>query len=87
MSANQWNLLPYDRIMYNAMKTYKRLFYKHDHDRFSQHLQNVQCPEMPKTTPIKLHPHEILCLLKKCDDRGKETKIWSEDYLKLVLRD
>ena len=64
ISARQWNLIPYDRIASNVMKTYKRLFYKHDHDRFLQHLLNVQCPPtMPKTTTKELLPHEILGLV------------------------
>ncbi|KAE8023681.1 hypothetical protein FH972_009353 [Carpinus fangiana] len=61
MSARQWNLLRYDRIASNAMKTYKRLFYKHDHDEFLRHLQNV-----PKTSTKELYPHDILRLLG-CD--------------------
>ncbi|XP_062160588.1 uncharacterized protein LOC133867840 [Alnus glutinosa] len=62
MSANQWNLLRYDRITSKAMKTYKRLFYKHDEHRFSQHLfLNVNSPKkMPKTTNKELLPYEIL---------------------------
>ncbi|XP_050277184.1 uncharacterized protein LOC126718868 [Quercus robur] len=64
MSANQWNLLPYDRISSVAFKTYKRAFYKHDRERFLQYLQNVQCLEMPKTTAKDLLPHEILKLFQ-----------------------
>jgi hypothetical protein len=62
MSANQWNLLRYDRITSKAMKTYKRLFYKHDEHRFSQHLfLTVNSPKkMPKTTNKELLPYEIL---------------------------
>jgi hypothetical protein len=37
MSAEQWNLVRYDRIASNAMRTYKGLFYKHDRDGFLQH--------------------------------------------------
>jgi hypothetical protein len=48
MSARQWN----------AMKTYKRLFYKHG---LLQHLQNVQCPK--SKMPKELLPHDILSLL------------------------
>lgn len=64
MSANQWNLLQYDRISSVAFKTYKRAFYKHDRERFLQYLQNVQCPELPKTTANNLLPHEILNVLQ-----------------------
>ena len=63
MSARQWNLLRYDRIASNAMKTYMGLFYKHDHDGFLQHLQNVQFPKLPKTSTKELYPHDILRLL------------------------
>ncbi|KAL0004106.1 hypothetical protein SO802_011667 [Lithocarpus litseifolius] len=58
------NLLQYDRILSVALKTYKRAFYKHDRERFLQYLQNVQCPELPKTTANNLLPHEILNLLQ-----------------------
>ena len=64
MSANQWNLLQYDRISSVALKTYKQAFYKHDRERFLQYLQNVQCSELPKTTANNLLPHEILNLLQ-----------------------
>jgi hypothetical protein len=63
MSAQQWNLVRYDRIASNAMRTYKGLFYKHDRNGFLQHLQNVVCPEMPKITTKELLPHGILTLL------------------------
>jgi hypothetical protein len=63
MSARQWNLLQYDRIASNAMKTYRRLFYKHDRDGILQHLQNVQLPKLPKTSTKELYPHDILRLL------------------------
>ncbi|XP_062149814.1 uncharacterized protein LOC133858372 [Alnus glutinosa] len=67
MSAEQWNLVRYDRIASNAMRTYKGLFYKHDRDGFLQLLQNVQYPKMPKTTTKELLPDEILSLLLGCD--------------------
>jgi hypothetical protein len=66
MSARRWNLVRYDQITANAMRTYKRLFYKHDRDGFLQHCQNVQFPKMPKMTSKELFPHEILRLLG-CD--------------------
>jgi hypothetical protein len=67
MSARRWNSLRYDRITANAMRTYERLFYKHDRDRFLQHCQNVQFPKMPKMTTKELFPHVILRLLGGCD--------------------
>ena len=50
MSANQWNLLRYDRISSIALRNYRQAFFKHDRERYLQYLQNVQGPEMPKTT-------------------------------------
>jgi hypothetical protein len=58
MSANQWNLIQYDRITSSAMKNYKSLFYKHDQHRFSQHLLTVK--SRPKTTDKDVLPYEIL---------------------------
>ncbi|MBA0600035.1 hypothetical protein Gorai_006234, partial [Gossypium raimondii] len=36
MSANKWNSLPYNRVPFIAMKTYKELFKKHDKEMFRE---------------------------------------------------
>ena len=41
MSANDWNLLPYNSVALVAMKTYKGLFTKHDKERFEEYLEKV----------------------------------------------
>ncbi|KAE8023689.1 hypothetical protein FH972_009361 [Carpinus fangiana] len=46
MSARQWNLIPYDRIASNVMKTYKRLFYKHDHNSSHDEIAELQWKRM-----------------------------------------
>ena len=62
MCANEWDKLQYDRITPIALETYKRLFYKHDREGFSQYLQNVECRKMSKTITKELFPDEILNL-------------------------
>ncbi|KAE8023753.1 hypothetical protein FH972_009421 [Carpinus fangiana] len=62
MCANKWDKLQYDRITPTAMETYKRLFYKHDRERFLQYLQKVECRTMSKTITKELFPYEILNL-------------------------
>jgi hypothetical protein len=62
MCANKWDKLQYDRITPIAMETYKRLFYKHDRERFLKYLQKVECRTMSKTITKKLFPYEILNL-------------------------
>jgi hypothetical protein len=72
MSVNQWNVLQYDRVRSYAMKTYNRLFYKHDRERFMQYLHNVKCFKMPKTTIKELQPYEILDLFGYVSDHEVE---------------
>ncbi|KAL0003844.1 hypothetical protein SO802_011405 [Lithocarpus litseifolius] len=43
MSANQWNLLRYDRISSVAFKTYKRAFYKHDRESTLMVMKLLNC--------------------------------------------
>jgi hypothetical protein len=62
MCANKWDKLQYDQITPTAMETYKRLFYKHDRERFLQYLQKVECRKMSKTITKELFPYEILNL-------------------------
>lgn len=59
MSANQWGSLPYNRVASVAMKTYKKLFKKHDLKRFSEFLDQVKQGKA-KIAAGALLPHEIL---------------------------
>ncbi|XP_031489744.1 uncharacterized protein LOC116257269 [Nymphaea colorata] len=59
MSANQWDALPYNRVASVAMKNYKRLFQKHDGDRFAEYLRDVKMGKC-KIASGALLPHEIL---------------------------
>ncbi|ERN06175.1 hypothetical protein AMTR_s00016p00127470 [Amborella trichopoda] len=59
MSTNRWSTLPYDRVASVAMKTYKKLFRKHDAERFESFLGEVKRGEK-KIAAGALLPHEIL---------------------------
>jgi hypothetical protein len=80
--SNQWNLIQYDQVTPHVMRIYRRLFYKHDRDRFLQHFQNVlhlqsvQGPKTPKTTTKELLPYEILSHF----DHFFDSKLWFSDY-------
>ncbi|PNY07457.1 hypothetical protein L195_g003953 [Trifolium pratense] len=59
IGANQWNLIPYNRVASVAMKFYKEKFLKHDKERFEKYLEDVKAG---KTTIAAgaLLPHEII---------------------------
>ncbi|XP_045814496.1 uncharacterized protein LOC123908033 [Trifolium pratense] len=59
IGANQWNLIPYNRVASVAMKLYKEKFLKHDKERFEKYLEDVKAG---KTTIAAgaLLPHEII---------------------------
>ncbi|RWR78826.1 hypothetical protein CKAN_00737800 [Cinnamomum micranthum f. kanehirae] len=59
MSSNRWGELPYERVASVAMKTYKKLFMKHDPERFSEFLTKVEDGDA-KIAAGALLPHEIL---------------------------
>ncbi|XP_059317566.1 uncharacterized protein LOC132068104 [Lycium ferocissimum] len=67
--ANKWEDLPYKRVPSVAMTLYKKLFYKHDKERFQQYIEDVKSG---KTTIAAgaLLPHEIIASLK--DSTGPE---------------
>ncbi|KAJ4957527.1 hypothetical protein NE237_024638 [Protea cynaroides] len=66
MSANLWNLLPYNRVASVAMKTYKELFLKHDKERFEEYLSSVRHGKA-KIAAGALLPHEIIASLNDKD--------------------
>ncbi|WJX57642.1 hypothetical protein P8452_43181 [Trifolium repens] len=59
IGANQWGLIPYNRVASVAMKLYKEKFLKHDKERFEKYLEDVKSG---KTTIAAgaLLPHEII---------------------------
>ncbi|KAK2375491.1 hypothetical protein QL285_076380 [Trifolium repens] len=59
IGANQWGLIPYNRVASLAMKFYKEKFLKHDKERFEKYLEDVKAG---KTTIAAgaLLPHEII---------------------------
>ncbi|RWR78840.1 LOW QUALITY PROTEIN: hypothetical protein CKAN_00739200 [Cinnamomum micranthum f. kanehirae] len=59
ISENRWGELPYERVASVAMKTYKKLFMKHDPKRFSEFLAKVK-EGKAKIAAGALLPHEIL---------------------------
>ncbi|GLJ48561.1 hypothetical protein SUGI_1024340 [Cryptomeria japonica] len=59
MSANLWSELPYARVASVAMKNYKKLFLKHDPERFEQFLADVKSG-IKKIAAGALLPHEIV---------------------------
>ncbi|KAI8003240.1 Uncharacterized protein L728 [Camellia lanceoleosa] len=66
MSANEWNSLPYNRVPSVAMKNYKKLFVKHDNDRFKEYLERVTS-EKVKIAAGALLSHEIIAALSDGD--------------------
>ncbi|XP_023921415.2 uncharacterized protein LOC112032881 [Quercus suber] len=63
MSRREWDSLPYDRVPFVAMKTYKKLFFKHDDWRICRHLRYLKRSVKPKFNFSRLLSHEILSLL------------------------
>ncbi|KAM7488260.1 hypothetical protein LguiB_025744 [Lonicera macranthoides] len=67
--ANKWDKLPYKRVASVAMKAYKKLFYKHDEERFKEYLENVKSGKS-KIAAGALLPHDIIASLD--DSTGPE---------------
>ncbi|XP_058200584.1 uncharacterized protein LOC131315507 [Rhododendron vialii] len=57
--AKKWNNLPYKRVPSIAMKLYKKLFYKHDQERFVEYLEKVKSGKSTIAAGALL-PHEII---------------------------
>ncbi|KAL9237189.1 hypothetical protein vseg_011771 [Gypsophila vaccaria] len=69
MCAKKWDTLPYNRVPSVAMKGYKKLFYKHDKDRFEEYLEKVKAGKATIAAGALL-PHEIIAQLN--DGEGGE---------------
>ncbi|KAH7856956.1 hypothetical protein Vadar_007311 [Vaccinium darrowii] len=67
--ANKWDNLPYKRVPSVAMKLYKKLFYKHDEERFKEYLEKVRSGKSTIAAGALL-PHEIIKSLD--DETGPE---------------
>ncbi|CDY22349.1 BnaA06g36710D [Brassica napus] len=70
MSAKEWNHLKYNRVASVAMTNYKRLFEKHDSERFREFLEDVKSGKK-KMAAGALLPHEIISQLSE-DEVGAE---------------
>lgn len=85
MGANEWGSLPYNRVASVAMKTYKRLFFKHDEERFKEYLGKVKSGKA-KIAAGALLPHEIIASLYD-EDGGQVAELqWKrtvEDMAKI----
>lgn len=64
IGANQWGILPYNRVPSIAMKRYKNLFVNHDKERFSSYLEDVKKGKA-KIVAGALLPHEIIASLNE----------------------
>ncbi|KAG2722088.1 hypothetical protein I3760_02G113600 [Carya illinoinensis] len=73
LSANEWNSLPYNRVASVAMKTYKKLFSKHDKVRFEEYLEKVRSGKA-KIAAGALLPHEMIESLND-EDGGKVAEL------------
>ncbi|CAM8974089.1 unnamed protein product [Rhodiola kirilowii] len=69
MSAKEWNNLKYERVASVAMKNYKKLFVKHDSERFAEYLADVKSGKA-KIAAGALLPHQIIKCLE--DEDGGE---------------
>uniref|UniRef100_A0A5B6YXY5 Uncharacterized protein n=1 Tax=Davidia involucrata TaxID=16924 RepID=A0A5B6YXY5_DAVIN len=64
MSANQWNLLPYDRVASVAMKNYMKIFFRRDEERMSEFIQKVRLKKEKVAPTGSLLPPEISAIFK-----------------------
>ncbi|KAI3931241.1 hypothetical protein MKX01_040158 [Papaver californicum] len=59
IGLNKWESLPYNRVASVAMKNYKKIFMKHDEERFKKYLESVKRGDA-KIAAGALLPHEII---------------------------
>ncbi|KEH26114.1 plant/T31B5-30 protein [Medicago truncatula] len=59
IGANQWGLIPYNRVASVAMEFYKEKFLKHDEERFEKYLQDVKAGKTTMAAGALL-PHKII---------------------------
>ncbi|KAL4643481.1 hypothetical protein ACB092_02G095500 [Castanea dentata] len=83
MSAKQWSSLPYNRVASVAMKTYRRLFEKHDKERFEEYLEKVKSGKATIAAGALL-PHEIIKSLK--EDGGQVAELQWERMVSDVAK-
>ncbi|GER36155.1 hypothetical protein STAS_12477 [Striga asiatica] len=71
IGAGNWGAIKYNRVASLAMKRYKRLFFKHDEERFQEFLGKVKKGEA-KITAGALLPHQIISGLYDGEADGGE---------------
>ncbi|KAJ4786029.1 plant/protein [Rhynchospora pubera] len=79
MSAQRWTDLPYTRVASVAMKRYKKLFKKHDEERFGEYLTKVEEGKV-KISAGALLPHEIAAPAY----RGEDDKVAELQWQRMV---
>ncbi|GJJ14560.1 hypothetical protein Clacol_008825 [Clathrus columnatus] len=93
MSARRWDKIKYDRVPSQCMKINKDIFFKHDEDRFSQYLCDVD-KGIKKLSGATLLPHELLTeaisILGPAKAQKKlqemQTKVINQQWRTLVAR-
>ncbi|XVF13511.1 hypothetical protein REPUB_Repub08aG0214200 [Reevesia pubescens] len=69
IGANRWDSIPYNRVASVAMKFYKENFLKHDNERFSKYLEDVEAGKSTIAAGALL-PHEIIASLNDSTHDG-----------------
>ncbi|KAG0461605.1 hypothetical protein HPP92_021570 [Vanilla planifolia] len=79
MSAGKWDSLPYSRVPSVAMKNYKKIFAKHDNERFREFVERVKQGKA-KIAAGALLPHEIMASANE----GKEDLVAELQWRRMV---
>ncbi|XP_059636005.1 uncharacterized protein LOC132278213 [Cornus florida] len=74
MSAQEWGVLPYNRVPFIAMKNYKYTFMKRDKERFEEYLGSVKRGDR-KIAAGALLPHQIIESVRKGGDGAKVAEL------------
>ncbi|XP_059636006.1 uncharacterized protein LOC132278214 [Cornus florida] len=74
MSAQEWGVLPYNRVPSIAMKNYKETFMKRDKERFEEYLGSVKRGDR-KIAAGALLPHQIIESVRKGGDGAKVAEL------------
>ncbi|KAM7279437.1 hypothetical protein ACFE04_006571 [Oxalis oulophora] len=79
IGANRWDLIPYARVASVAMNFYKEKFLKHDEQRFSKYLKDVESGKTTIAAGARL-PHDIISSL----DDGDEGRVAELQWKRMV---
>lgn len=80
MSKQEWDKIAYNQVPSRAMAKYRKSFYRHDEDRFSQYISDVK----QGTETIKagtLYPYDIVEKYMKKNYYGYGRKVFIDDVL------